>query len=96
MVPHLDQGFTQLYVYCSLCEHRLVGDGSVQLLRILPVRNKPMRDIYEEVTIPHYVPVANTVGDVIEINIRKDNGEKVAFNGGKVTLNVHLRKIRNY
>jgi hypothetical protein len=91
--PDLDQGFTSLYVYCNLVENRLVGDASVRLLRVIPVRNqKGIRNMYEEVAIPHYVPVTNTNTDVIEVNIRKDAGEVVSFRGGKVIVTVHIRK----
>jgi hypothetical protein len=93
--PDLDQGFTSLYVYCNLVENRLVGDASVRLLRVIPVRNqKGIRSMYEEVAIPHYVPVTNTNTDVIEVNIRNDAGEVVSFRGGKVIVTVHIRKKR--
>ena len=94
--PDVDQGFTSLYVYCSLVENRLVGDASVRLLRVIPSRYlKGVRNVYEEVTIPHYIPVTNTNGDVIEVNIRKDDGQPVSFRGGKVIVTVHIRKKRS-
>jgi hypothetical protein len=90
--PDIHQGFTSLYVYCSLCENRLVGDSSVRLLRVLPVKQKKDRNCYEEVRNPHYVPVANTDTDVVEVNISRDDGTLVPFKGGKVIVTVHLRK----
>jgi hypothetical protein len=91
--PDLNQGFTSLYVYCSLCEPRLVGDSLVRLLRVIPVRNvKKEKDVSEEVCIPHYVKLANTDTDVVEVNISRDDGRSVAFKGGKVWMNLHLRK----
>ena len=92
--PDLNQGFTSLYVYCSLCEPRLVGDSLVRLLRVIPIRNvKREKDVSEEVRNPHYVRLANTDTDVVEVNISGDDGETVAFKGGKVWLNLHLRKV---
>jgi hypothetical protein len=92
--PDLNQGFTSLYVYCSLCEPRLVGDSLVRLLRVVPVRNvKRERDVSEEVRIPQYVRLANTDTDVVEVNISRDDGRSVAFKGGKVWMNLHLRKV---
>ena len=93
--PDVNQGFTSLYVYCSLCENRLVGDTTVRLLRVLPVRSgKKNRNIYEEVGQKLYVPVANTDSDVVEVNINRDDGSPVAFKGGKVIVTVHLRRVR--
>ena len=88
----VEQGFTSLYVYCSLCENRLVGDASVRLLRVIPVRSEGERNVYEEVRTPHYVPVTNTSSDVVEINISRDDGKPVPFKGGKVIVTLHLRK----
>jgi hypothetical protein len=94
MAPDLHQGFTSLYIYCSLCENRLVGDSSVRLLRVLPVRKgKDDRNVYEEVRNPHYTQVANTDTDVVEIHISRDDGREVSFKGGKVIVTLHLRRI---
>jgi hypothetical protein len=92
--PDLSQGFTSLYVYCSLCEPRLVGDSLVRLLRVIPIRNvKREKDVSEEVRNPHYVRLTNTDTDVVEVNISTDDGRPVAFKGGKVWMNLHLRRV---
>jgi hypothetical protein len=92
--PDLSQGFTSLYVYCSLCEPRLVGDSLVRLLRVMPIRNvKKEKDVSEEVRNPHYVRLANTDTDVVEVHISTDDGRPVAFKGGKVWMNLHLRRV---
>lgn len=93
--PDIHKGFTSLYVYCSLVQNRLVGDSSVRLLRVLPVRqNRKQPDVYEEVNQKHYVPVTTTDNDVVEINISRDDGTPVAFTGGKVIVTVHLRRVK--
>ena len=94
--PDVNQGSTMLYVYCNLCNNRCVGDASVPLLRVLPIRYNRKNDsknVYEEVRLPHYVPVATTDTDVVEIDIRGDDGKPVLFKGGKVCVTVHLRQI---
>lgn len=94
--PDVNQGMTSLYVYCSLCASRLVGDANVPLLRVLPIRynnKRSNKNVYEEVRLPHYVPVSNTDTDVVEIDIRGDDGKSVLFKGGKVCVTVHIRQV---
>lgn len=93
--PHLDTVYENLYVYCNLCENRLVGDRMVPCLYNAPVKwsGKPSSLVHEIVEEPMYVPVASVNTDVIEIDIRRRDGEPVLFKGGNVIVTVHLQKI---
>ena len=92
---NIDGHYDNLYVYCNLCESRVVGDSSVPLLHNVPVRNKTGTSnlVHEIVKSPVYVPVANADTDTVEIDIRSGDGEPVLFKGGCVIVTVHLRKI---
>lgn len=94
MRPNLNQGFTSLMVYCNLAANRLVGHDLVPLLRVVPVRHNSGRTVYEEVRNPHYVSVTNSDTDVVEINIRRDDGSPIPFRGGKTIVTVHVRRRR--
>ena len=93
--PDIHQGVKSLFVYCNLCADRMVGNKLVPLLRVMPVRynEREGKNVYEEVMIPHYVDVAETDTDIVEIDIKRDNGQDVKFRGGKVCINVHLRRV---
>lgn len=90
----ISQGFSALYVYADIVENRMVGDSMVPLLRVVPVENKSRSSDIQWVRFNHiqYVPVAQRNSDVIEINIRRDNGEIISFEGGKVVITLHFQK----
>ena len=93
-VLNLDNGYDNLYVYCNLCENRIVGDSSVPCLHNIPVRtiDGPSNLVHELIRNPAYVAVAGTDTDTVEIDIRRGDGEPVLFRGGCVIATVHLRK----
>ena len=91
---NLDVAYDNLYVYCNLCENRVVGDSSVPCLHNIPVRTPDGTSnlVHERVRNPAYVPVTGSDTDTIEIDIRRGDGESVVFRGGCVIVTVHLRK----
>jgi len=92
---NIDGQYDNLYVYCNLCNSRVVGDSNVPLLHNVPVRGRTGASnlVHEIVKSPVYVPVANADTDTVEIDIRRGDGEPVLFKGGCVIVTVHLRKI---
>ena len=93
--PNMQTVYEQLYVYSNLCAERVVGDKSVPLLHNVPVRwtGSQTRLVGETVQRPAYVPVNSLDTDVVEIDIRRRDGEPVVFRGGRVVVAVHLRKV---
>ena len=85
-------GFYTLYVYCSLCEAQVVGDYYVPLLRTVAIRGDNGDLIMKTFDQPHYVPVNTSKFDTIEMNIKDDQGENVAFESGKVLCKLHFRQ----
>ena len=89
--PDLDRGFYSLYVYCNLCSPQFVGDSYVPLLRIVPNAGDPNSMVTLDIDNPHYVPVNVRSFDNVEINIKNDVDELVAFETGKVICKLHFR-----
>ena len=90
----LEQGFHDLYVYCDIVQAQFVGDALVPLLRIVPVEGDDGRRVSKSFERPHYLPVSRSEFETIEVNIRRDTGESVPFELGKVLLTLHFRQSR--
>ena len=93
----VNEGFYGMYVYCDIAQHQLVGDVSAPLLRIVPVKKSGVAQgdvIAHTFSTPHYVPVKLKNFETIQMDIRTDTGEKVAFQRGKLTITLHFRKSR--
>jgi hypothetical protein len=91
----VNEGMTSLFFYCNVVQPQLVGDAMVPLLRVVPLkgdRDYPYR--YHEFQTVQYVPLVNDTSDIIEIYIRRDNGEPVSFKTGKVIVTLRLERIR--
>ena len=90
-VCDLQRGFYSLYVYCDICESVVVGEYKVPLLRTVNLNGKDggmVSRIYQTI---QYVPIQRKQFDTLEIDIRNDAGEKVAFQRGKVIVTLHCR-----
>ena len=90
----LDHGFHNLYVYCDIIQPQYVGDALVPLLRILPVEGKDGERISRSFIRPQYLPVSRKQFESIEVNIKRDTGETVPFEFGRVLLTLHFRQSR--
>jgi hypothetical protein len=93
-VVDVDQGFHSLYIYCSVVEARPVGDSEVPLLRIVPIEGKSGQMITKTYENIQYIPVLCKHFRTIEVDIKKDTGERVPFELGKVVVTLHFRKRR--
>ena len=91
----INDGFTALYVYSDIVQKRLVGDDMVPLLKVVPA--EPMKRNQSHCWVKfqnvEYVPSIKTHVDTIEINIRRDNGEIVPFENGKVVVTLHFKRV---
>ena len=90
----INDGLTALYVYTDVVEKRLVGDSMVPLLRVVPT--EPSRTKYQHKWIQfkniEYVPAVSTNTDTVELNIRRDDGDIIPFDFGKVVVTLHFKK----
>ena len=94
-VDDIRRGLDSLYVYCDLVRHRIVGDTSVPLLRIVPVRGSHGSYITRAYENIQYLPVRGGEVQTIEIDIRDDTGKPVPFESGRVVVILHLRRVRS-
>jgi hypothetical protein len=85
-------GLHSLYVYCDVAENVPVGDTEAPLLRIVDAGGKSGEDVCRTCDRPRYVPLQKKRFDSIEIVIRNDIGEPVAFEGGKLMVTLHFRR----
>ena len=90
----LEQGFHDLYVYCDIVQAQFVGDALVPLLRIVPVEGDDGRRVSKSFERLHYLPVSRREFETIEVNIKRDTGESVPFELGKVLFTLHFRQSR--
>lgn len=93
--PDMNAGFHNLYIYCSLCDVRPIGDTEAPLLLDIPVpniENYNAAQVFKRLSDLEFVKVQNTNTDVVEVNIRGGDGEPIAFKGGLVSITVELRK----
>lgn len=93
--PDVFAGYSFMYVYCNLCEPRVVGHAMVPLLMEVSVSapEKSVRRIHESPAVPQYVPVANTDTDEVHIDIRRGDGEPFLFKSGVVSVTVEIREV---
>ena len=88
----LEYGFHDLFVYCDLIQSQYVGDALVPLLRIVPVEGEVGQRVSKSFVRPQYVPVSRKQFETIEVNIKRDTGESVPFEFGRVLLTLHFRQ----
>lgn len=90
-MPKLDQG--AIFIYCDLVRARPVGDSVVPLLRVLATSRGVSGDLIAQSFQPiHYLPVNRSSFDTVEVHIRHDTGDPVAFQSGKVIITLHFRR----
>ena len=90
----LEHSFHDFYVYCDIVQSQYVGDAFVSLLRIVPVEGKDGQRISKSFVRLQYVPVSRKQFKSIEVNIKRDTGEFVPFEFGRMLLTLHFRQSR--
>ena len=90
----LEYGFHDLFVYCDLIQSQYVGDAQVPLFRIVPVEGEDGQRVSKSFLRPQYVPVSRKQFETIEVNIKRDTGESVPFEFGRVLLTLHFRQTQ--
>ena len=93
--PHVNTVYEHLYVYCNLCADRVVGDSMVPCLYAVPVKwsDESTELMHKVIDEPMYVPVAGVDTDIVEIDIRRRDGQSVAFNRGNVIVAIQIRAV---
>ena len=82
-----------LYIYCNLVDEIMVGNIFSKLLRTVSTRNRDYGHYITRIfTSPHYLPLASSFENYVEISIRDDAGRLIPFESGKVIITLHFRK----
>lgn len=91
--PDIFKGMTSLYIYTNFVKPYRVGDSMSPLLRTVGVDNTNRYvNIDKEFINVHYHEVESLQSDIVEVDIRRDNGERIPFTGGKTILVVRFRR----
>jgi hypothetical protein len=93
-VCDINRGVTAIYVYCDILEYVPVGDTKAPLLRIVPADGQNGESIYRTFDEPRYIPLQKKHFDSIEVDIRDDFGEAIAFETGKLAVTLHFRQAQ--
>ena len=81
-----------LYIYCNLVHEIMVGDIFAKMLRDVSTRSENYGQyVTITFTAPHYLPLASSYENYVEISIRDDVGELIPFGSGKVIVTLHFR-----
>lgn len=79
-------------IYCDLIQPQYMRDALVPLLRIVPVEGKTGERVRKSFLGPQYVTVSRKQFETIELNIKRDTGESVPSEFGRVLLTLHFRQ----
>lgn len=92
--PDISEGFSALYIYSDVIQSQVVGDTLAPLLRVVPIELKSPPPLNNWIRFEHiqYLPINKSQSDTIEVNIRRDNGNVVPFESGKVVLTLHFKR----
>lgn len=93
--PDINAGLSAALIYSNLVRPWDVADTKASLLRSVPMARVVNNHGHYEFVNPMYVPVQSFSGDVLETDIRRDDGTRIPFEGGKVTLTLHIRRATN-
>jgi hypothetical protein len=92
------RSFDTLFIYCDALAPRIVGDSNSSLLITLP--NGSKRALFGDTVNTRFIkiryyPVAKRRFHTIRIDVRTDVGEPAKFEGGKVFVELHFRKVKS-
>ena len=81
-------------MYSNLCDNMTVVDSSVPGLYNVPIALTEKQTDLVGYTADKlmYVKTPALDTDIVEIDIRRCDGERVVFRGGRVVITVHLRR----
>ena len=91
----LTGGRQSMYVYSNIASPVLVGDVLTPLLRILPLRGGYGEAVSENFQNVHYLPVASSEFEDIEIDISYSNGQQLSFQSGKLIAKLHFVRYKD-
>ena len=91
----LNAGIQSLFVYSDIVKRTIVGDITAPILRLVEVPSDAEfgKQVVLHYASPHYQPLAVKEFETIEIDIRDDVNERIAFEFGRTICKLHFRKV---
>ena len=89
---NLNRGIDAISVYYDVIQTKLVGESSVPLLSVVPLRGVFGEMAFKEYSSLVYTPLAKHVFSTIEMYITDITGRPVPFSSGKVTVLLHFKQ----
>ena len=90
--PDLRVSYYNMFVQLDILDEQIVGDTLMNLLYVLPMSHEDGEYVQHEVEHLQYVPIKKMYFDEITVRMRRDDGEPVPFEVGKVVLCLDFRK----
>ena len=92
----LTGGLYSLFLYTDIVEDQIIGDVNAPLLRIVPIDQKKCGDtVTKTYQDPHFIKLKMSHFDTISMHIRRDTGEKISFQRGKVIVKLCFRSVKS-
>ena len=88
----LSRGLHTFFIYCNIAEYQLVGDTNVPLMRTIPVSGRNGDVVVNSFDNVHYMGLARSNFQEVEVHITDDTGRDVPFEQGRVIVKLHFKK----
>ena len=83
----------QLFVQTDIACYTFLGDITATILRVIRYEaKKDTNHIHKEFVNLHYLPVAKSFIDQVQVTIKGDTGNDVPFISGKTLIKQHFRQ----
>ena len=83
----------QLYIYSDVANYTFIGDITASILRVVPVQGRKDNVLFhQEFVSMHYVPVAKSFIDQVNVSIKDDTGKDIPFVTEKTLIKLHFRE----
>ena len=86
-------GIHSIFIYCDIVEENLIGDSSVQCLRVCTL---PQANFGETINItfdqPHYLPLSRRSFNSLRVTLKDKTNEQIKFRFGETLIKLHFKK----
>lgn len=91
----INRACNTMFIYCDLVQESIVGDSTAPLLRTTNVEVEYGDFIQKTYSNPIYVPLRRNYFSDVEMSIKSESGQDIAFTTGKSIATLHFRRSFN-
>lgn len=91
---HMENGNTQIYVYCDIVDLQRVGSEMVPLLRKMDYKGKHAEVLTRSFLHLQYMSLSRSDIDCIHLYIKNEEGRNLPFTFGSFSATLHFRRKR--